>query len=400
MTRMSTLRVALCLFGAVLITSCEWIAGIPERTQVTEPCDAFCDLAGKLCKGSFAIYKPNECAAVCALYSSEDRQCRFDELKKLERSGENEASLYCANASLVGGDGVCGGSACKTYCSAMSKVCLDHQESVVNYPEADGSNAEECETKCAVIPDLTFLPQDRGESTFDVVRDHEGDTLQCRFVHLSLAAQDEVLADDHCLHAYVNPQPMMESKPPWCGSPKTDGVPRCEDYCHVVTAACVDDLKVYDDEKQCLNACKALPLGKLDVTGGVNSIACRKYHSYNAATYDGKASQHCPHAGPGGQPACGDDCESMCLLVAKACPDEYESEYNGSAQSCQRSCDEARKADPKYSSGSYSVAQAKQGDAFACRLYHAALANSFTNDAQAECAVAVGTVKCPFPAAK
>lgn len=398
MTRMSTLRLVLAI---ALLSSCEMIADIPERSLVSEPCDQFCELAGKLCTGTYSIYKPAECNAVCALYSKEDRQCRLDELKKLERSGEDEASLYCANASLSGGDGVCGGSSCKVYCNAVSKVCADFAESTVHYPDADGSNAQECETKCAIVPDRTRLPHDRGESTFDVVRDHEGDTLQCRFVHLSLAAQSVDLADDHCLHAYVNPQPMGMGKnePPWCGSPKTDGVPRCEDYCEVNIAACVDDQKVYDNKNQCLNACKALPLGKLDTSGGTNSVACRKYHSYNAGVYDGKADVHCKHAGPGGAGVCGDDCESLCLLVAKACPDEYESEFGGAAQRCQKSCDDARKADPKYGDG-FSVANAKQGNAFACRLYHATLASSFANDAQSECAVAIGKAKCPFPETK
>jgi hypothetical protein len=405
MTRTAPLRwrLALSCSWIALLASCEWIAGIPERTQINDPCTDFCARTTRLCTAEFTIYKPEECPAVCALYSTEDRQCRLDELKKLEKSGEDEANLYCANASLSGGKGVCGGSGCKNYCETMSKVCADHVEPTVSLPEADGTNAEECERKCAVIPDRESLSRGTNESTFDVKRDHEGDTLQCRFVHLSLAAQGEELAKDHCTHAFVNPQPMNGVAPPWCGSPKTDGVPTCEDYCHVNTSACVDDLKVYDNEMQCLNVCKsaALPLGKLDMTAGSNSIACRKNHSYNAAVYNGLGGTHCPHSGPGGAGVCGNDCESLCLLVAKSCPDEYESEYKGSTERCQKACDDAAKADPKYNKGmNYSVANAKRGDAFACRLYHAALASSFANDAQAECSVAVGTAACPFPEKK
>jgi hypothetical protein len=167
--------------------------------------------------------------------------------------------------------------------------------------------------------------------------------------------------------------------------------------------ACVDDggddnHKVYDDGAQCRAACGAMVKGDLSVYASTNDVACRKYHSYNAAVF-ATPEVHCPHAGPGGADVCGDDCESLCRLVEKGCPDEYKAEYNDSANSCAMACDTARKADPAYKGDgmSYSVANAKRGDAFSCRLYSAAQSVSLRNDASDVCAVAVGKAPCPFP---
>jgi hypothetical protein len=361
-------------------------------------CESFCELANSLCKDRFAIYHGNQdCPTACALYTAEERECRRGELKKLQDSSPNEAYLYCPRASLSGGNGVCGGSPCKNYCKTMSIVCADYPEDSVNYPDAEGKNAEECEAKCSVIPDQEKLPQGADDSTFDINADHEGDTIQCRLVHLTLATQSKAFASDHCAHAYISPQP-MSGRTPWCGAPlETDGVPTCEDYCAVNLAACKDEHKVYDNPAQCRAACRAFEPGNLSENSQEPTLACRKYHSYNAAVY-ADPEKHCPHAGPGGADVCGDDCESLCLLLENGCPAEFEAEYDGSANSCQRACDTARKADPKYKGGaSYSIASAKRGDPFACRLYSATVATAMSNDAADVCAVAVGKAACPFP---
>jgi hypothetical protein len=401
-------RVALTLLSLCLLASCELIAGIPDVRQppteendggppVSSNCKQFCDLAYSLCDGEFTIYQPLACATACALYSDEERQCRENELKQLQDSGPNERYLYCPRASLSGGDGVCGGTPCKNYCRTMGKVCREHAEGMVSYPDADGMNAEECEAKCAVIPDKEDAILGASDSTFDVIADHEGDTIQCRLVHLTLATQSEKFAAEHCEHAFISPQP-MGNRTPWCGAPlANDGEPTCEDYCAVNIAACKDEHEVYDNLEQCKAACKSFEPGTLAVYTNENTLACRKYHSYNAAVY-ANPGLHCPHSGPGGAGVCGDDCESLCKLIELGCPGEYEEEYDGSASKCEMACDTARKADPMYMGGmKYSVANAKLGHAFSCRMYHATIATVLTNDDAFECGVAIGKQACPFP---
>jgi hypothetical protein len=351
------LRVALT-FCLLLLASCEAIAGIPDvRNKAPEGdggptpgpggCTAFCERATELCTQEFTIYQsPAACATACALYSDDERECREDALTALDESNQNERYLYCPRASL-GGGGTCGGSQCKNYCNAISRVCSEYREDNVNYPDGDPMHAEECETKCAVIPDKSKALLGPGESSFDVIADHEGDTLQCRLVHLTLASQSAMFAKDHCAHAYISPQPMNGSMAPWCGGPNDPkGTPTCDDYCAVNLAACKDEFKVYDNLAQCRAACRSFELGTSAVNEpGINSVACRKYHSYNAAVYPNGPVAHCPHAGPGGAQVCGDDCESFCQLLEDGCSAEYEAEYGGSASDCRSKCDAARKAD-------------------------------------------------------
>jgi hypothetical protein len=398
-------RVALTLCCLFVLASCQKIAGIPdtrlppngEGDGGAKPgaCASFCELALELCTEEFTIYQsPAVCETACALYSDEDRKCREDELKDLQAANsENERYLYCPRAS-IGGGGKCGGSLCKNYCNAMAVACSDYVEDNVVYPDADGTHGESCEAKCAVIPDKEKARLGAGASTFDIDADHEGDTIQCRLVHLTLATE-EVFAQEHCPHAYISPQPMNGNRPPWCGGPEVpDARQTCEDYCTVNLAACQDEFKVYDDLAQCRKACEAFEPGDLAVNKG-NNTACRKLHSYNAAVYANPRA-HCPHAGPGGAGVCGDDCESLCQLLEQACPAEYDSEYGGSASTCRSECDSARKADPNYkdNGADYSIANAKRGHAFACRLYNATLAGPMSNDAADLCAVAVGKKEC------
>lgn len=403
------LRAALTLTWFFVLAGCELLAGIPDvRMEAPAPgpgndgdCASFCRKARDLCDEEFTVYQTEACATACRLYSAEERKCREQALADLEGSHENERYLYCARASLGGGSGqgACG-SACKNYCDTMSKVCADHPEELVTYPNAQGMNGEDCEAKCSVIPNKeTSNRGGPGGSTFDIAADHEGDTIQCRLVHLTLATVSERSASDHCAHAFISPKPMNNgAMPPWCGGPKVpDPAQTCADYCAVNEKTCTGEHKVYDNAAQCRAACKAFEAGDLavEIPPG-NNIVCRKYHSYNAAVYSAP-DMHCPHAGPGGAGVCGDDCESLCQLLEQGCASEYQEKYAGSGSRCRTECDAARKADPMYKDSPYSVTNAKRGHPFSCRLYNATVAIGMSNDAADLCAVAIGDEDCQFP---
>jgi hypothetical protein len=247
-----------------------------------------------------------------------------------------------------------------------------------------------------VIPDRAKSGGTASDSAFDVNKDHEGDTIQCRLVHLELASQDATYAKSHCPHAYVNPQP-VDMAAPFCSAPKGTKMPRCQDYCTVIMASCTDTNKVYESLSECMGACGAMDPGDLSKFDQSNTVTCRKNHAYNAVVYNSPTS-HCPHAGPGGAGVCGDDCDSLCTFIEKGCDDQWKSKYMSKTKVCTDECDAARKADSSYMGGAnYSIAAAKSGDKFACRLYHAAQAQSQSNDNKDACDIAAGIRNCPFP---
>ncbi|HYQ14953.1 MAG TPA: hypothetical protein VEQ58_04335, partial [Polyangiaceae bacterium] len=125
----------------------------------------------------------------------------------------------------------------------------------------------------------------------------------------------------------------------------------------------------------------------------VNTMACRRYHSFNAVTLP---DQHCAHSGPTGDGHCGDtrkpasgfttNCESYCILVERACPDEFGSEL-GDADACMAACVELDEAAPD---SGYTVDKAKKSSGLDCRVLYTSRAFL---DKQA-CESAVGGGDC------
>jgi hypothetical protein len=81
------------------------------------------------------------------------------------------------------------GTNCESYCLLQPILC-EGVDDVVIYAPGD------CERKCQALQD---------DPDFDVVRHYNGDTLQCRFVHLSSASVSEEGALSHCWHAEISP---------------------------------------------------------------------------------------------------------------------------------------------------------------------------------------------------
>jgi hypothetical protein len=79
------------------------------------------------------------------------------------------------------------------------------------------------------------------------------------------------------------------------------------------------------------------------------------------------ADMHCRHAGPGGNGACGADCEGFCTLVLDSCTDANV-QFSGDMNTCMTAC-AGYATTPVYSSS------VTMGNSFACRLYHATVAS-------------------------
>ncbi len=346
---------------SISIGACQAVAGIEDRKLDpklaprvdSQQCKDYCAVVMDACSGEDAVYATlAQCLGVCAALDPGDEQepngntvaCRAVQAE----NALAEPKGYCRSAG-PGGNGECG-TDCEAYCTVFPKVCKDKFEY---------STTAECLKACGALTD-----QDR--YLIDDAHDHKGDTVECRLVHTASATVDPVA---HCAHAPVRPSP------PWCIG-ADDEPPTCQQYCDIELAACTGKNAQYESPEQCLAVCEALPPGANPDTA-VNTMACRRYHSFNAIT---GPAMHCPHSGPTGDGHCGDtrkpadgfttNCESYCLLVKKACPEEFDSKL-GDPDACMAACVELDGAAPD---SSYTVAGADTRKGLDCRMVNTARA--------------------------
>lgn len=103
--------------------------------------------------------------------------------------------------------------------------------------------------------------------------------------------------------------------------------PECIEYCSQAKNVCHTDLSgnnvpngiLYLSDEACLATCKHMPL-----TGAnQNSVACRMQQLRFVDTGE-DVQRYCANAGPGGNDACGSNCENYCRLFKAACKDQFE----------------------------------------------------------------------------
>jgi hypothetical protein len=369
---------ALALLGLGL-AACQAIAGIEDRKldpEADEPgqpdaskqCQSYCESVMAACIGDNAVYtSPEHCLRVCSKLDPGDPNepvgntvaCRA---RQAQIAKVSEPEETCRSAG-PGGDGECG-TDCEAYCTLYPQICPDQYLY---------ESEESCLQACSGLAE---------QHRYNLMDDHEGDTIECRLVHTASAT---VLPEEHCKHAPIPPSDM------WC-IPPPDKAPTCEAYCQIEQAACEGSNAQYESEQQCLDVCAALDPGKNSDTTQ-NTVGCRRYHSFNSTL---GAENHCPHAGPTGDGHCGDpslvstghtgNCESYCTLVKNACPAEFDAVLKND-QDCMAACVELDEADKE---SKYTVASAKKSKALKCRVLHAARA--FQDDTN--CDAAVGGDPC------
>jgi hypothetical protein len=358
---------------ALALGACQAVAGIEERTldpDVTpadsKQCKDYCAAVQANCIGDNAVYNTLEgCLGFCrylkpgASVEPEPNTvaCRAREASFAEREPDD----HC-KAAGPGGNGTCG-TDCDAYCEVFPQVCPDNYA----YP-----SQKACLKACGGLTD---------QDSFDLVRDHDGDTIECRLVHTVSSTEDP---EAHCAHAPIPPSQ------PWCAGKPSDS-PTCPEYCSIVMAACDGDLAQYESPEQCLAVCEALERGANDDQTG-NTVGCRRYHAFSATL---APTTHCFHAGPTGDGHCGQDdaktgdtsnCESYCRLVEAACPDEF-TDALGSASECQKACKDLPEAG---ADSLYSVGDAENEKGLSCRVIYAARAF----EDKTACASALGGELC------
>jgi len=103
--------------------------------------------------------------------------------------------------------------------------------------------------------------------------------------------------------------------------------PECVEYCNKAKNVCQTDQSgntvtngvLYLSDEACLATCKHMPLTGADQ----NSVACRMQQLRFVDTGE-DVPRYCANAGPGGNGACGSNCENYCQLFKAACKDEFE----------------------------------------------------------------------------
>lgn len=370
---------AIKLFGlaalGLALGACQAIAGIDERTldptlAVTtvssKQCKDYCTTVLENCTGTNAVYNDMEgCLGFCRFLEPGDSlepepntvACRLQQAEFADR----EPDVHCAAAGPGGAD-VCG-SDCDAYCTVFPEVCPD---------DYLYGSTEQCLAACAGLID---------QDSFDVKRDHDGDTIECRLVH---TVSSTTLPDLHCGHAPIPPVQ------PWCTG-AADKAPTCEQYCKVQLAACQGEFLQYESPEQCEAACNALDPGNNADQNG-NTVGCRRYHAFSSTL---QPAGHCYHSGPTGDGHCGDagavadghsgNCDSYCQLLSEACPTDLTA--MGGLEDCKEACltlpEAARDSE-------YSVTTAAAGKGLSCRVLFTLRAF----EDSAACASAIGGDQC------
>lgn len=339
-------------------------------------CKSYCEDAIANCKDELAVYSGQEiCESLCQHFpvgnpkdpKGNTLACRAQQARLAGTTGEPE--VHCPNAGPGGnsrGNNIGCGSDCEAYCYLHPILCDIEGETPLE--------EEECLRQCAGL---------REKPTFDVVDDHDGeDSVECRLQHLTSASAAPL---EHCWHTAMAPRP----ESPCADLPGAE-VP-CDIYCNLVMTACTDEHAVYESEEQCMSVCEVLPPGTAEDQTG-DTVACRRYHSYNSLP---APAAHCLHAGPTGDGHCGtENCTSYCLIAQAACGTEFDTVFGsqsadgGALGSCVSECMTLDGAGRDESN--FSITPEARGDTVGCRTLHAMRA---LEDAD-ECSAALGGKPC------
>ena len=173
---------------------------------------------------------------------------------------------------------------CATYCTTIATNCT-----AANTQYAD---ANHCMATCA-----KFTPGTQADTGGQ-------NTLGCRIYHAQNAMVTG-MPDVHCPHAgpagaaisMATPQPAV------CGDACTSFCTLEISICGSIDAPITGAPAQYQNLAACQTACGNFNKSKPLVAGATNSsgdsLACRLYHTTNAAI-TGNATLHCPHTGPNG----------------------------------------------------------------------------------------------------
>lgn len=208
----------------VMLGSCQKVIGLPDEQPTvgaTQKCKDYCALATTTCVADpetnvGAIYaSESSCESFCTVLEGKDYQfkegesetlldpiaCRAD---RLENPENTDTACFLGSPT---GSASCG-DMCELYCKLYRDVCTDactaDPSKCTVFPDDD------CRAQCA---DLRVDGKTRSlpGGTYDQKSNYDGDTLQCRFLHLVNAISDP---PGHCGHsAFTSNLHCFDDKP-------------------------------------------------------------------------------------------------------------------------------------------------------------------------------------------
>jgi hypothetical protein len=324
----------LSLASLALVWGCQSIADIEEREL--GPCGEFCDTVMSNCTGDNKVYDtPEKCMALCELLPPGDTvepgrtntvECRLREAREAGIAVAEDVNRHCRSAGPEAID--CGG-ACQSYCTLYKGACGVDQ----------CTSHEGCVHACSALLNT---------GSWDLTEDHDGDTLQCRLVHLENAT---IQPKQHCPHS------LIIAPTAFCNWTIDEGkvdtsrpeVPDCDDYCRIVGIACTGTNAVFESKEQCMAVCEHYPAGEF-TDKDQNTRGCRIYHAHNSLC---EPAKHCSHAAISGDGHCGllegGNCESYCQMAKSICDAEFDEAFE-SADECLEACSmlDGQAGDSKY----------------------------------------------------
>jgi hypothetical protein len=142
----------------------------------------------------------------------------------------------------------------------------------------------------------------------------------------------------------------------------TTGAQDCMSYCTTIMANCSGATQQFGGMDQCMNSCKAFPMGTAaDMMG--NTLGCRIYHA-GAAKAD--PMTHCKHAGPGGAGVCGANCDGYCQIAMMYCTSANMAQVYTDLNDCKTTCAKF----PDMDSFNVTDTTLQDKNSVECLLYH------------------------------
>ncbi len=148
----------------------------------------------------------------------------------------------------------------------------------------------------------------------------------------------------------------------------------CWTYCNSLDSSCTGSNQVYQDRETCLAVCALMEPEVDELNSTANTLSCRL-----EKIGGGIEGNECPLVGPGGNGACGTNCQALCRLRRQLCSDVVPSVDQGPAD-CEVACEALYDRQDLDASGPDLT-----GDSVQCRLLQVALAARYPEEAAKHC---------------
>ena len=164
----------------------------------------------------------------------------------------------------------------------------------------------------------------------------------------------------------------------------------CPAYCDEIMTQCDGTDAQFLDRQQCERICNLFPQGTIGAPNA-DTVACRlKYAQKTRYGSESEVSVYCRQAGPGGDGACGGNCDGFCTLMMSVCTETSAGPYHfATFDQCEATCNALPAGAVPYATSNPLVAD---GNHVQCRLFH--VTSAAMADEDEHCGHAMGLTLC------